>query len=72
MINGLVDFALLFFRALCPFIPAFREMAGVPLALTDGATELIFALPCSVPLDSRALPRRMPAELNVDKLQLAR
>lgn len=56
VINGLVDFTLLFFFlecTLCPFIPPFREMAGVPLALTNDATELIFALPCSVPLDSR-------------------
>lgn len=37
--NSLVAFLA---RALCPFVPAFREMAGVLLALMDDATELIF------------------------------
>lgn len=48
VINGLVDLSLLFWRALCPFVPPFREMAGVPLALMDDATGLIFALRCPV------------------------
>lgn len=49
MINGPVEFSLLFLaRTLCPFVPTFREMAGVLLALMDDATELIFALRYSV------------------------
>lgn len=49
MINGPVKLSLLFLaRALCPFVPTFREMAGVPLALMDDATELISALRCFV------------------------
>lgn len=48
VINGPVDLSLLFWRALCPFVPPFREMVGVPLALMNDATGLIFALRCPV------------------------
>jgi hypothetical protein len=49
MINEPADLPHCFFSgALCPFVPPFREMAGVPLALTNDATELIFSSRCCV------------------------
>jgi len=58
VINGADRFLIALFETLCSFKPLFRKMAGVPLALTDDATELIFALSCSVPLDLRPSARQ--------------